>query len=151
MWRNLFLNDSVGRELIFPCPWNNYRASQNAIDGYYSQEDMKGRYKSLKIVKPKCQRGGVFLGTMGQRFPWLTPWSQWNSARRQQAHIFVSRELPGSMLLFSCRLQGGLPALWQDWRCQDHPQPGWRYHPGTGAEPNKCRGQQNSGEPQQRG
>lgn len=38
-----------------------------------ARKDMKGRYKSLKIVKPKCQRGGVFLGTMGQRFPWLTP------------------------------------------------------------------------------
>lgn len=25
--------------------------------------------KSLKIVKPKQQKGGVFLGTMGQRFP----------------------------------------------------------------------------------
>ena len=38
-----------------------------------ARKAMKGRYKSLKIVKPKCQRGGVFLGFMGQRFPWLTP------------------------------------------------------------------------------
>lgn len=33
----------------------------------------KGRYKSLKIVKPKCQRPGVLLGIAGQRFPWPTP------------------------------------------------------------------------------
>lgn len=38
-----------------------------------ARKAMKCRYKSLKIVKPKCQRGGVFLGIVSQRFPWLTP------------------------------------------------------------------------------
>lgn len=43
------------------------------LEAIRARKAMKGKYKSLKTVKTKCQRGKVFLAIVGQRFPWLTP------------------------------------------------------------------------------